>query len=176
MSRVMVGIAAVVFGALVGESAIAARLLKCSIELDSQLVFKANYTDDGTATPETVWRYFAKRPGEPEVVRLEADPDNPLSLEVEGDLVIRMQHVDRTIVEAKASKLKLIRDDAANQQWYLPADEVERIAKLNQIAEPSPWEMTERQRLLSYLGGGVVVLVALAVIIAMAWRKSGRRQ
>ena len=125
-------------------SAFAARLVSATIELDGQTVLSSTYEDDDFwgAPPgaATVWRYLGKEPMWAEKpVRVTADAAEPLQAKLKGALVIRLQHVHSLIVQAKASELTLIRAAPSSDKWFLPAEEVERLAKANGIPGlPSP--------------------------------------
>src|SRR5262249_30193633 len=87
----------------------------------------------------------------------------PTQAKLRGNLVIRLLHVDRLIVEAKAAELTLIREGPSSDKWFLSAEEVERLAQANGIpAEPAP-SLFER-------GGtwlGLVVAAAVAAVVSM---------
>lgn len=149
------------------SSAFGARLLSATVQLDGQTVLQTSYQDDDmwSAPPgaATVWRYLSKKPLSAEkVVQLEVDNSKPLQAKLQGTLVIRMQHVNRVIVEAKATELTLIRADPASDQWYLPVDEVERLAQANGI--PGLPSATLFQFASTWLG----LTAAAAVVVSLA--------
>jgi hypothetical protein len=146
-------------------SAFAARLVRATVQLDGQTVLHSTYQDDDFwgAPPgaATVWRYLGKEPMWVENgVQFTADAAEPLRVKLKGDLVIRLQHRD-LIGEAKASELTLIRADASSDKWFLPVDEVERIALANGIPNvPSSfWERTG-----VWLG---VIVAAIVVVVSV---------
>src|SRR5262245_13760250 len=116
----------------------AARLLTATIKLNGQTVLQATYPDNdywGAPPAATVWRYLGKEPMSVEKAQIQADAADPLQATLRGDLVIRILHVDRLIVEAKATEVTLIRTSPASDKWILPAEEVERLAQANGIPD-----------------------------------------
>jgi hypothetical protein len=88
-----------------------------------------------------------------------------LQVKLRGALVIRLQHVDRVIVEAKAAELTLIRADPSGDQWFLATEEVERLAQANGIPdEPPP---TPVQRASTWHGLGVAAAVVLVLFLSI---------
>jgi hypothetical protein len=153
-----------------GSSALAARLLTATFQLNSQTVLHTKYQDNDMwgAPPgaATVWRYLGKKPlSAKQGAQVQADATDPLQAKLRGTLVIRLQHVNRVIVEAKAAELTLIRGDPSGDQWFLPVEEVERLAQANGI--PDVPSTTLFQRASTWL----VPSVAAAVVIVSigAW-------
>jgi hypothetical protein len=150
-----------------GNSAFAARLLSATVELNGQTVLHSQYQDDDFwgAPPgaATVWRYLGKEPLWVEKgAQLHADAADPLRAKLRGNLVIRLQHVDRLIVEAKAADLTLIRAGPSSDKWFLPAEEVERLAQANGIpALPSPGLF---ERPSTWVGLSIVAVVLVMSI------------
>jgi hypothetical protein len=69
------------------------------------------------------------------------------------------------IVEAKATELTLIRADPSGDQWFIPVEEVERLAQANGIpGVPSPSLFHGASTQL-----GVSVAAAVVVVIIGAW-------
>jgi hypothetical protein len=58
------------------------------------------------------------------------DAANPLVSKLEGEVTVKIQHVDRTIARARLSSLLLLRTDQQTQKWFLPVTEVERAARI----------------------------------------------
>jgi hypothetical protein len=160
-----------------GSSAFAARLLSATIQLNGQTVLHATYQDDDFwgAPPgaATVWRYLGKEPLWVEKgPQVQADAADPLLAKLRGNLVIRLQHVDRLIVEAKAAELTLIRAGPSSDRWFLPADEVERLAQANGI--PAAPSLTLLGRAGTWLGLSIAAVVL--VVGVSAWLLSRRRR
>jgi hypothetical protein len=158
-------------------SAFAARLVSAIVQLDGQTVLSSTYQDDDFwgAPPggATVWRYLGKEPMWAEkTVRVTGEAAEPLRAKLKGILVIRLQHVDSPIVEAKASELTLIRADPSSDKWFLPAEEVERLAEANGIPGlPSP---SLFQPAITWLGLSLAAVVLVGSI--SVWLLFRRRQ
>jgi len=122
---------------LVAGQAHGARLLKAYFDVDGKAVLLTYYDDNGRAGPAKVWRYLGEQPilvaKEPGGVA--PDAENPKTAVLAGKVRIRVQHTDRIIVEATVERVRLVRKDATTRKWFLPADEVERIAKAAGIGE-----------------------------------------
>ncbi len=84
---------------------------------------------------------------------ISVDRADPLKAKLRGHVVIRIQHVDRLIIARETSELRLIRTTPSSERWFVPAEEVERVAK----GLPPP---NDPRLLLS------VVLVLVTVIAA----------
>jgi hypothetical protein len=81
------------------------------IEQDGKLVAHTYYDDNGLANAATVWRYLATPPIMVGEDITEIEPEGPaLEAKLTGELVIRFQHVDRVIAEARMSTLTLQRN------------------------------------------------------------------
>jgi hypothetical protein len=151
-------------------SALAARLVTAIVQLDGQIVLRSTYQDDDFwgALPgaATVWRYLGKEPlWVKKGVQVTADAAEPLRANLKGSLVIRLQHVDRLIVESKAADLTLIRADPSSEKWFLPAQEVERLAQANGIPDvPSPAFFARASPWV-----GVSVAAAVVVVSISGW-------
>lgn len=168
--RLAVSLLAVWLWLAMDSSAFAARLLSATFQQNGQTVLMTKYQDDDMwgAPPgaATVWRYLGKKPlWVEEGATIQADAADPLQAKLRGALVIRLQHVDRVIVEAKAAELTLIRADPSGDQWFLAVEEVERLARANGIPDvPSP---TPFQRASTWLGLGVAVAVVFMVVVVV---------
>src|SRR5262249_5957999 len=129
-----------------------------------RVVLCSYYQDDGYPGAVVVWRYLAKPPLSVEKgSQVKASPVDALETKLQGPLLVRIQHVDRVLVEARASELTLMRTDPSGDKWFLPWEEVERLAQANgipSVPEPASWE---RQTVrFAVIGAGVVVVAALA--------------
>ena len=163
-----VGLLAVGLWLNMGSSTVAARLLHAVAQLNGQTVLRSTYQDDDFwgAPPGAaiVWRYLGKEPlWVEEGVQIQASVDDPLQAKLQGLLVLRLQHVDRVIVEAKAGELTLIRASPSSIKWFLPAGEVERLAQANGIpAVPSP-ALFERASTWLWLSMAALVLLVSTI-------------
>ena len=167
--RLAASILGVCWWLALGNSAFAARLLSATVQLDGQTVLQSKYQDDdfwGTPPgPAVVWRYLGKEPIWVEKgAHVHADGTDPLHAKLRGNLVIRIQHVDRMIVEAKATEITLIRPDPSSDKWFLPAEEVERLAQANGI--PAVPSRTLFERPSTWLALGIAALVLVGSIAA----------
>jgi hypothetical protein len=154
---------------LLPGSAFAARLVTAIVQLDGQTVLSSTYQDDDFwgAPPgaATVWRYLGKEPMWAEkTARVTADAAEPLQAKLTGSFVIRLQHVDSLIVQAKASELTLIRADPSSDKWFLPTEEVERLAEANGIPGLPPPSLF--QRASTWLGLSIAAVVLVGTISA----------
>jgi hypothetical protein len=156
-----------------GSSAFAARLLGATVQLNGQTVLQSKYQDDDFWGAPTVWRYLGKEPLLVEKgAQVQADVADPLRAKLRGSLVIRIQHVDRLIVEAKAGELTLIRADPSSDKWFLPAEEVERLAQANSI--PAVPSLTLFERTSTWFGLSIAAVVL--VVSISAWLSRRRRE
>lgn len=145
---------------LFASSASAARLLQVFIEHEGVVVAHTYYDDNGRADAATVWRYLETPPimVDDDVTAINATvPD--LEARLTGEVLIRFQHVDRVIAQARLSTLALRRSDGQTQRWFLSRSEAERTAKIAGLGSPS-----------TFRGGvaastGVVALAALAILV-----------
>jgi hypothetical protein len=158
-------------------SAFAARLVTAVVQLDGQTVLRSTYQDDDFwGTPPgaaTVWRYLGQEPMWVEKGgQVTADAAEPAQAKLKGSLVIRLQHVDRLIVEAKAAELTLTRADPSSDKWFLPAEEVERLAQANGI--PAVPSLTLLERASTWLGLSIAAVVLVVSTCAWLWIRSWR--
>ncbi len=123
---------------LLASPAAAARLLQVHIEQDGKVVVHTYYDDGGRADAATVWRYLATPPimVDDDVTAIEVGHPT-LEANLTGDLVIRFQHTDSVIAQARLSTLTLQRTDKQTQAWFLPDSEVERTAAAAGLGAPS---------------------------------------
>lgn len=175
MNRLMTFIGGLLLTATTTSPVEAARLLTATVELDGQIVLNTAYPDDSNPYQERVWRYLADPPGWTESSKIQASHDDPLRAELKGEIVIRIVHVSRTIVEARATELTLVRPDPLSDYWHLPDSEVERVATANGIGEASIFHLSEGERVQAILAvAGGVVIVALVLVI-LWWFRSPKR-
>ena len=154
--------------ALADESAFAARLLTATVEVDGQLVLQTAYSDSGTEKPATVWRYLAGEPGWAETAKIQADEAEPQRARLKGNIVIRIQHVDRQIVQANASELELVRIGLPGDRWFLPETEVERLAAASGISPP-PVLPSWTGPLWPWLAVGAAMVIGLIVLLGFSF-------
>ena len=160
-----------------GSSAFAARLLSAIVQLNGQTVLQSAYQDNdfwgAPPAAATVWRYLGKEPlWVGKGAQVQADAADPLRAKLWGNLVIRVRHVDRLIVEAKAAELTLIRAAPSSDKWFLPAEEVERLAQANGI--PAAPSLTLLGRAGTWLGLSIAAVVL--VVSLSAWLLIRRRR
>lgn len=108
-------------GILTGEPALAARLLRATVELNGQMVFSSGYGDDdlnGVAPASTVWAYLGHEP-------LWCEAGNNVATTLQGVVAIQIMH-GSIIAQATVTNLNLAQ---THGKWFLPADEVERTAR-----------------------------------------------
>src|SRR5690606_17183465 len=111
---------------LASPSAMAARIVTAQFDVDGERVLETYYSDDGYPTPHEVLWYLATRPGSigDEGAKITPLADNPLVAELSGDVVVTLRNA-RGII--RTDKLRLIRDSADEDHWYLPRDELQRV-------------------------------------------------
>ncbi len=133
----MSGLLALATAILLVRPAWGARLLQVYVERDGTVVSCSYYEDDGRADEATVWRYLQRQPimVDDGVTNIETDADNPLEAQLKGDLLLRIQHVERIIAQARLSTLTLCREHQQTQAWFLPVAEVERTAAVAGLGE-----------------------------------------
>lgn len=149
--------------------AYAARLLAAEVEVDGKLVLRASYTDSGAENGPTVWRYLAGEPGWAETAKIQPDEADPQRAHLKGNIVIRIQHVDRPIVQASASELALVRIGSPGDRWFLPEAEVERIAADNGIPPPTVVHSPRATLGLAIAGGLALLGLALVLLVFVLW-------
>jgi hypothetical protein len=173
--HLLAGVATVL---VAGQSAFGARLLKATIEVNGQPVLETAYSDRGTESPETVWRYLGSEPGWVETAKIEPDPKNLQRARLEGEIVIRVTHGGQQVVEGRATKLELIRFGSPNDRWFLPESEVERLAAANGIAQPAQGASLNGPVWLWLIGGLAAIVVAVGLLAWIAWPRgrTGVRQ
>ena len=162
---------ALAVSSLFTPSARAARLLNVYFEVDGEVVAHTYYDDGGRADAATVWRYLGRPPimVDHETIRVEADANSPFYAKLEGDVRVRVQHVERIIAQVRVSGLTLYRQDQRTQQWFLPVSEVERTAGIAGLGPPSPPATLGASpvRLLALAGFAILVLFGIAVIVIL---------
>jgi hypothetical protein len=158
--------------ALGDESAFAARLLTAEVEVDGKLVLRTSYADDGTANRSAVWRYLGREPGMAETAKIQPDEANPDRARLTGNIAIRIHHGGGSVVLAKATELQLVRIGSPNDRWYLPADEVERIAAANGIPRNAPMGAPAATFWLAIVALLAVLVLALVLLAWVMWPRS----
>jgi hypothetical protein len=160
------------------SSTFAARLVSATVQLNGQTVLHSTYQDEDFwgAPPgaATVWRYLRKEPlwVEPGA-QVQADATDSLQAKLRGLLIIRLQHVNRLIVDAKAAELTLIRTAPSSDKWFVPAEEVERLAQANGI--PAVPSLTLFERASTWLGLGIATVVLIVSLSAWPWIRRRRQ-
>lgn len=152
------------------ESAYAARLLLFTIAAKEH-VLVAMHTDNGLAKPAEVWSYLrtvsfqmeAKPSGEP----------GALQMKLQGPVVIRVTHADRTLAEAKLTELTLTRPHATSTEWSLPADEVVRTGE---IAGFNASELVVQTQSWQWWARGISIFILLAIVVSMVVRWVGTKK
>jgi hypothetical protein len=150
-------------------SAFAARLVTAVVQLDGQTVLSSKYQDNdfwgAPPGPAVVWRYLGKEPmWAEEPVLVTADAAQRLEAKLKGSLDIRLQHVNHLIVQAKASELTLIRANPSSDKWFLPTEEVERLALANGI--PGLRSPSHSQEANTWLGLSIATVVLVGSVSA----------
>lgn len=148
------------------QAAFAARLLQVYIEQDGKVVAHTYYQDGGRAEAARVWRYLQHPPimVDDDVTIIKADANEPQSALVEGDVNIRIQHVDRVIAHAELARLTLHRLDERTQEWFLSEAEVERTAAIAGLGPPE----TAPGRLMAVVGLLVLIVLATLMLVGIA--------
>lgn len=143
----------------------AARLLTATVECDGLLVLRTAYQDDGRQAAGAVWQYLGRKPLWSEgATTIVADTADPRQATLQGNLVIRLQHGDRTIVAARADTLRLARTDTSSQDWFLAPGEVERIGRDNGLPLAPSHAIHTSQLGLLVLAGIAMAAGAIAVL------------
>ncbi len=94
------------------------RLLTVQIELDGQVVLEGIRGVPDNMPVDEMWDVLG------EVAF--AAKGGPPSGDLEGEVVVRIKHVDRELASANLKNLKLTPNDAGSE-WSLPQGQVERI-------------------------------------------------
>jgi hypothetical protein len=148
-------------GLLLSEkSAFAARLLTVTFERDGQAILITSYEDGGRADAATVWRYLGRKPimVEPSP-RVGANTADPMRADLDGDVIVIVEHASRLIARAKVRGLALVRGDPAKAEWFLPAAEVERTARAAGLGPA----VSPRGAWTWWVASGMVVFLGLIV-------------
>ncbi len=159
----MSGVVALVTAILLVQPAWGARLLQVYVERDGIVVAHSYYEDDGRADAASVWHYLQHPPimVDNGVAGIEADAEQRLEAHLEGDLLLRIQHVERIIAQARLSTLTLCREHEQSRAWFLPVAEVERTAAAAGLGPPA-------KRLTSVaLRYGLAAILAVALLFAV---------
>jgi hypothetical protein len=155
-------------------SAHAARLITAQFDVDGEQVLETYYSDDGYPTAHEVLWYLATPPNMvgDDTVKVTPLADNPLAAELTGDVVVTLRNGRGLFM---TDKLRLIRDSAEEDRWYLPRDEVQRVE--TQIPPTPKAQRPSSTGLFTRIGviGGVVVVLLLA-LAAVVMFSPGERQ
>jgi hypothetical protein len=158
------------FGLQLDVPAYAARLLKGTVERDGKVVLTTHFSDDGKSSPEELWNRLrgddCRWQIESEEVAIE-----PSWATVEGALAIRIYHGGTPLFEARASKISL-RGPPEGDEWFLPADEFDRISAANGIANVRPASAKVFAPLWIIAGGFLLLVVVVLVFLATGSRRS----
>jgi len=106
----------------------AARLLTISVERGGKSILQGEEVDDGIPGLNTVvvWRYPITAPLSPTgEASIRREPDGPLEALLRGNLVVKLKHGQSTSRAVKVSELRLTRQSAESDNWYLDRTWVE---------------------------------------------------
>ena len=102
------------------------------------------------------------------------EPDRrSLEANLSGELVVRFQHADRVIAQARLSTLTLQRTDARTQAWFLPDSEVERIAGVAGLGASSGLTLSSGE--VTIVVVAVLMLGAIAAVAFLILRRARGR-
>ncbi len=134
--------------ALLAQSAVAARLIRMSVQLDGKPILTSMTDDDAIPGPYTVWRYLKSRPFKAvKDVSLQPEADNPLKAVLRGK--VRVVVEDCPAVET--SELTLTRKSEQGNTWFLDPEWVE--------AHGPPGNASEEWRRIAWRRHGPVVAI-----------------
>jgi len=171
--QVFLGLA---FGAVLSltPSVSAARLLQVYIEQDGKVIAHSYDDGNGRADAATIWRYLAAPPimVDEDIAAFEPDRRS-LEANLSGELVVRFQHADRVIAQARLSTLTLQRTDARTQAWFLPDSEVERTAGVAGLGAPSGLTLSSGK--VTIVVVAVLMLGAIAAVAFLILRRARGR-
>jgi hypothetical protein len=97
------------------------RLLTIQIELDGQVVFEGRRGVPDNMAVDKMWDVLAD-------VSFKAKTEQQPPDEINGDVVVRIKHVDRELTSAKLKTLSL-RPGVNDSTWSLGKDEAERVKR-----------------------------------------------
>jgi hypothetical protein len=158
----------------------AARFITLSVELDGKPLLGGHKTDDGIPGLKTVfvWRYLKSAPLYPEAeASIRPEPDRPLEALLRGNLVVKLEHARQTARTVQASELKLTRQSAESNQWYLdpawvesndpPGDPVEEAREIAQARFIDALRMPSTLATVLAIGLGWILGLAALVLTLM---------
>lgn len=116
-----------VLGLLTTTSCIPAgqRLLTIEIELNGLVAFQGIRGVPDNLAIDKIWNIIGE-------VTFTSDSDQPQTIELTGDIVVRIKHVESELANAKLEALSLERD-TTNSGWRLQEGEAKRVKKLHQV-------------------------------------------
>jgi hypothetical protein len=157
---------------VVVPAAHAARIITAQFDVDGERVLETFYSDDGYPTPHEVLWYLAAPPNNLRDERVKITPlaDNPLAADLTGEVVVTLRNGRG---EFKVDKLRLVRDSAEDNRWYLPREEIERVE--SQIPPTRQVQPPATASTMADFGlvGGVVLLVLLAIAVVVMFMPRG---
>jgi hypothetical protein len=106
----------------VSEPAQAARFLDVSVEREGKPILQG-VTEDADILPlksVTGWRSLTKTHLSPvSGASVQPEPDRPLLAVLRGNIVVKLEWAGRFVRAVEASELKLTRESASSNKWYL---------------------------------------------------------
>ena len=76
-----------------------------------------------------VWRGLSGLPLM-EYSSLESDPGSPFTRTLQGDVIVKIQHIQTPFVTVRTDTLTIQRRNRADREWFISAEEIERLAEL----------------------------------------------
>jgi hypothetical protein len=158
----------------IASSANAARIITAQFDVDGERVLETYYSDDGYPTPHEVLWYLATPPNNisDESVQISPLADNPLAAELTGEVVVTLRNGKANF---RVDKLRLIRNSAEENNWYLPRAELERVE--SQVPPTRAVQRPTSSGAFARLGwlGGIVLLGLLAISVVVMFLPRERR-
>jgi LPXTG-motif cell wall-anchored protein len=174
--RLLIGIVTVVLSTASASPAAAARLLTATIAVNGETMLESAYVDDGHADAAEVWSYVAQNPLWVEVAPAKTDRSLDESrIDYKGAITIRVNQADYTIVEAKTDHAAIVRDSESGDRWYVPVEELDRIAAENGLPQIHVVRQVRQDRRMRAAGAILAVLIGAAVIAGAGFLARKRR-
>jgi hypothetical protein len=98
------------------------RLLTIQIELNGRVVFQGIRGVPDNLAIDKIWNIIGD-------VTFTSDSDQPQTIELTGDIVVRIKHVESELANAKLEALSL-ECDTTNSGWRLQEGEANRVKKI----------------------------------------------